>query len=687
MNSLAAQTRLMHGGSSPTIPKAGFRPDINGLRAWAVVAVILYHFIVPGFTGGFVGVDVFFVISGFLMTGIIVRGLERDGTRWSILSFYLARARRIVPALAVLCAALLLIGRCVLLPIDYKMLATHVVFALGFISNFKFWKEAGYFDTASHEKWLLHTWSLAVEWQFYILLPILLILIWRLWPSRGALLTVIVTIMLASMSAAILLGSHDSVAAFYLLPTRAWELLAGGLIGLLVRAPETIRHRRNLIEVAGLALILLAVFTFDVTSPWPGWRALVPVTGAMLVLYAARENSNWTGNAIAQWLGNRSYSIYLWHWPLAVTLSYLDRTGEPASICAAIVLTLILSDLSYRWVEQPARCEWRSWPPRRAMIAFALVLSAISATSIAVRALDGFPQRVNPKVQAAIAESHNINPSGDGCFATQGNQSPSCIYGGKKVHAILIGDSHSNAVVTALAEAAHPEGYGVLALSYVSCPVLFGVQFTPIYYRAGLSGRDERCGDFLQWVALKLVDYASDIPAVLVYRASVYAFGHNEPSRPTAGKPLVYFTNVYEEPSQLFLDEFRQNLITSACKIARHRTVYLVRPIPEFGVDIPRATARAIMFGNPHRVSIALTEYHQRNSFIWSAQDEARARCGVKILDPLPYLCTNGSCQGTKGDRPLYLDDNHLSEYGNKLLVPMFAEIFVPSRHRTDTKE
>jgi len=166
---------------------AAFRSDINGLRAWAVIAVIFYHFSIPLFNGGFVGVDVFFVISGFLMTGIITRGLMSDEKKFSVLHFYMARVRRILPALFVLCFLLLMAAYFLLGAIDFTSLALHVGSSLLFVSNIVYWLEAGYFDVDSFEKWLLHTWSLSVEWQFYLLLPLFLLLLWKIHPSKRCL--------------------------------------------------------------------------------------------------------------------------------------------------------------------------------------------------------------------------------------------------------------------------------------------------------------------------------------------------------------------------------------------------------------------------------------------------------------------------------------------------------------------
>ena len=335
-----------------TVNSKAFRQDINGLRAIAVLAVVLYHFGVPGFAGGFVGVDVFFVLSGFLMTGIIIKGLARGN--FSLWHFYLARARRIVPALWVLVACLLALGWFWLPNEDYKLLAGHGATALAFVSNLKFWREAGYFDAASHEKWLLHTWSLSVEWQFYILLPIGCWLIWRFFRAR-----VLGVLLVLAGGASMLLSFYASQrwpgAAFYLLPTRMWEMLAGGLVWWLGERHRLSPVMTRIAEVLGLALIALAIFTFDASLPWPGPAALVPVLGAMLVLIANRQRSFATCNWLSNRLGASSYSIYLWHWPLVVALNYAGELANPMLVTAGVLLSWLLGEASLRWVENPAR--------------------------------------------------------------------------------------------------------------------------------------------------------------------------------------------------------------------------------------------------------------------------------------------------------------------------------------------
>jgi peptidoglycan/LPS O-acetylase OafA/YrhL len=651
----------------------GFRNDINGLRAWAVVAVILYHFGVPGISGGFIGVDVFFVISGLLMTGIVVGGLEREG-RFSVWAFYMARARRILPALMVLCAVLMTLGWWLLLPLDYKMLGKHALAALSFLSNILFQREAGYFDAASHEKWLLHTWSLAVEWQFYMLLPLVLLGVWKWRPGRQSLVIVMTLALLGSLALSIVLTPRMPTPAFYLLPTRAWEMLAGGLVYLLAHRLVLTPRQRVALEFSGFGLVIAALVAFDASSAWPGWRAIVPVLGAVLVLLAARSNTFWTGHPLAQWLGTRSYSLYLWHWPVVVATVYAEWQGEPLAMVGGLLLTLLLGHLSYIWVETPARQQLvklrRGWGVA-ALVCGTVVVAAPGALA---QWKQGIPGRFPSNVELISQEALNRNPRHKACHPATGIASPSCMMGGSQRRAILLGDSHANAIVSSLAAAAPESDAGVMEWSYTGCPTLFGV--LPAPHRTLAEG--SQCGRFLDWARDQLAEVPKEVPLVIVNRTSLYAVGHNEPKSKDLNTPLVYFTQPSDTASPAFLAEFSQRLTDTACQLAKQRQVYLVRPFPEMDVDVPHTARAMVVRGQREEVSISLAAYHQRHDFVWAAQDAARDQCGVKILDPLPYLCWDGRCHGTKNGRPLYYDNNHLSEFGNKLLVPMFAPVFQP---------
>ncbi|MDF2641511.1 MAG: acyltransferase family protein, partial [Pseudomonas sp.] len=325
-----------------------FRKDINGLRAIAVVAVLLYHFQPAWLPGGFAGVDVFFVISGFLITGIIMRGLKA-GT-FSLSAFYKSRARRIIPALAMLCFVLLALGWFYMLPLDYSALGTHVASSLGFVSNFVYWGEAGYFTANAHEKWLLHTWSLSVEWQFYLLFPITLLILIR-FVSIASLRWWILGGCLAGFGFCVFASYQWPEPSFYLLPTRAWELLLGGVACLF---PCHLRPQaQRLLELAGLALILAGFVLLSAQDVWPGYLVLLPVLGTFAVILAARQDSVLTSNPVSQWTGKLSYSLYLWHWPVVVLMNYAGWLGETGNILLGIAAAFVLAIASYRLVEKP----------------------------------------------------------------------------------------------------------------------------------------------------------------------------------------------------------------------------------------------------------------------------------------------------------------------------------------------
>jgi peptidoglycan/LPS O-acetylase OafA/YrhL len=325
-----------------------FRTDINGLRAIAVIAVVVFHFSPDWLPGGFAGVDVFFVISGFLMTKIIFSGLENN--TFSILRFYIARAKRIIPALAVLCLVLLVLGWFYLTPVDYRALSEHVVSSMAFLSNITYWKESGYFDAEARGKWLLHTWSLSVEWQFYILYPLMLVTMKKFMDLK----TIKIVVPIAAIIGLVLsvfATYRWPVPAYYLLPTRGWEMLAGGVAYLY---PFTLSAKNKpRLELAGIILILTSYFLISKENTWPGYLAIIPVLGAFFIIQSQRTESALTNNALLQHIGNWSYSIYLWHWPLVVVISRfeLSKSGAFVGMGIGIVLSLLFGYISSQYIE------------------------------------------------------------------------------------------------------------------------------------------------------------------------------------------------------------------------------------------------------------------------------------------------------------------------------------------------
>src|SRR5574343_1790132 len=649
---------------------AGFRSDINGLRAWAVMAVIFYHFNVPGFSGGFVGVDVFFVISGYLMTSIVVKGLEVG--RFSLFDFYAARIRRIVPALLVLCLVLLGAGWWLLSSVDYDQLGHHVVSSLLFFSNIQMMRVAGYFDTASHEKWLLHTWSLSVEWQFYMLLPIVLSVVWRIWPGRRGQLTVVLLGGALSFAAAVAITPQLGGSAFYLLQARAWEMLAGGLIFLLARRLDFEPRVKVAVEWLGFGMILLAVLVFDSRSAWPGWRAVLPVFGAMMVLAAQRSVSSWTGNKIAQWLGDRSYSLYLWHWPIFVALVFVEQQKNPLAIWAGCVLTQLLGKLSCRLVALPIRRFLGELPPLRFWLGVVLSLGIALAPAFAIRQGRGLEWRLSPEVERAAAGSFSVNPRRAACNINGGVESPSCVWGGNDWRVVAVGDSHTSATVTAIAEAGGAHA-GVVQWSYGGCPYVLDLKPTTDFLTK--KKRKYQCSAFIAWASNRLSGLPGEIPIVITNRYATRIFGHNENNQ-TLLKPDAYFSYPYEMRDGRIFADFKAAIVNTACQAARQRLVYLVRPIPEMGVDVPRVLARRLLWGLREDVSITRAEYFSRNQWVWDAQDEAARQCGARILDPTEYFCDADRCYGSRNLQPYFSDDDHLNEVGNKRLVPMYRRIF-----------
>jgi peptidoglycan/LPS O-acetylase OafA/YrhL len=320
-----------------------FRTDLNGLRAIALIAVVLFHFNPSIAPGGFAGVDIFFVISGFLMTGIIFKGLNTNSL--NLAEFYLCRANRIIPPLALLCFTLLLFGWFLLPPMDYINLGMHAASSVSFLSNITYFYEADYFDAGAYEKWLLHTWSLSVEWQFYIIYPIILLFLKRYFSLESLKRLLILGTVVGFIFCTIATDLWPTF-AYFSLPTRAWEMLLGGVA--YFYPLKLNENQKRVLEAIGMTLMLLS-FTFtSKMTPWPGYVACVPVFGTYLILLSNRERSLLTNNRIFQTLGKWSYSIYLWHWPIAVYGSYFQIDNW---MPIGLVLSVVFGAISFYLVE------------------------------------------------------------------------------------------------------------------------------------------------------------------------------------------------------------------------------------------------------------------------------------------------------------------------------------------------
>lgn len=392
-----------------------FRYDINGLRAYAVILVVLFHFQILGFSAGFIGVDIFFVISGYLMTKIIIDQILQN--KFSIIKFYLARAVRILPALLVLTTAVAAVSWFILIPEEYKNYGKHAASSITFLSNILYWRESSdYFSAAAHDKILLHTWSLSVEWQFYIILPIILVGIGKIKKSRSILNLAVLVGFVVSLVLSYKVSQTSQTTAFYMIPTRAWEMLAGGLVYSYFSQISLSNIVKKGIEILGFLLILISLIIFETDTLWPSINALLPVLGSMLILTANNNDSIFTQSKIFQWAGNTSYSIYLWHWPIVFYIGYLGLQQNTLVIILGIILSLILGWLGYKFIETPTRKYLSKISVLKSYSILILITAILTAVFALIFIKNGIPERANQRYLESAKKVAMPLPKNGWCF-------------------------------------------------------------------------------------------------------------------------------------------------------------------------------------------------------------------------------------------------------------------------------
>ncbi|BBF69060.1 acyltransferase family protein [Sphingomonas bisphenolicum] len=610
---------------------ARYRRDIDGLRALAILPVLLFHAHVPGFSGGYVGVDIFFVISGYLITGIIAR--EVDDGRFSLARFYERRFRRIMPALALMILIVLAGVAWFYLPGDLEGVPRSALAATLFASNLWFFTDTGYFSGGADVKPLLHTWSLAVEEQYYIGFPILLMLLARYAPRWRT--GVVAAIAAASLALAIVMQRDTSGFTFYLLPTRAWELFAGALLALGAVPAIRARWLRELVAGLGLLAIALAVALYDRTTIFPGITALAPVLGAAALIHAAPDTriGRLLGWGPLVGIGLISYSLYLWHWPLIVFTEYAtDLPLAGGTRIAVIGAALLAGTLSWRLVERPFR-DPRRMPARTIFLFTAAAMSLLCALALTLLAMGGWPSRFGPQVLAQMAGQKDFAPTRKQCHDIFMRNATPCTLGASvPPDAMLWGDSHGVELAYALSLDAKAQNRSLIERTTSSCPPVLGYE-----------AKDARCAAANQTA----FDAIRADPAIRrIYLAAFWANGD------------------FDDPA--FVAKLDR---TIAAIRAEGRQVVLIGPVPPQPFDVPRHLAHLAQAGKLaeargiDRAHVEARTAHLRALFArWQAR-------GVSLIDPVAALCPTGSCAIERDGEPLYFDSHHLSTTGARWVI------------------
>ena len=634
------------GASKPAIADA-FRLDINALRALSVVAVLGFHFKIPGFAGGFVGVDVFLVITGYLMTAKVLNELKLG--RFSPWTFWMMRMRRIYPALAVLTIASVIVGWFVTLPAEYLRHLLQALSALTLLSNFAFKSDSGYFAMAAQTKPLLHTWSLSLEWQFYFFMPLIVGLVWRLGSraTSGISAVAVALQVFAAVSLAWCLWTSEQDAtgsSYFSLQARAWEPLAGGLIAAaeIRRRSEGIvgpsRLQSPAIALAGWALVAGCVVYPLPEARWPGLLTILPILGSAIII-AARQGSHEAsllGASAIQRVGDWSYSIYLWHWPVWVfALGWLSVRGYgagPTQKTLMVVVSLALGAISYRYVEQPFRIRKDLWTPRRLLGAF-IVSFALLAVFVSLSFLNkGFPSRLPEYLLSAELARRTSTPR-DECFrnanSTKKAAETYCSFGSApaagKPTAILWGDSYANQYLEPISAAALDNGIH------------------------GLIATQSACRAFVDDDAAN----AGDQPPCRQFNRATLAFVLAQ-----AGPNIVVLNSNGSGGAEM--SALAERLLAAG------KTVVVIMPLLEIGFDLPQRWIE-----NQIRAGKAISEWKveagpaiTRSAFreeIAHALDRYRDSPHLIKVDPLPVVCAQGYCYLVRDGQANFRDAAHIS--------------------------
>ncbi|WP_074018684.1 acyltransferase family protein [Xenorhabdus thuongxuanensis] len=600
-----------------------FRKDINGLRALAVMSVVLFHFNSSYLPGGFAGVDVFFVISGFLMTSIIFRGIENNN--FSILKFFQARARRIVPALVAVIAIVLLLGYLFFEPLTYQLVGKHGLSSLLFVSNIVYANESGYFDSDAFSKLFLHTWSLSVEWQFYIIYPIILVVLSKFLSVKN-IKRIILALTVLSLLLCIYISTKDSVMSYFMLYTRAWEMLFGGLAFLYPVSLES--SKKRIVEILGISLIILSFIIFSNENLWPSYNALLPVIGAYLCILSNNEKTL-LSNTVFQKIGLWSYSIYLVHWPFIV---FFKKINIEVNFVIYLISIIIIAFLIFNTIEK-----------RRNYKYGLLSIFLISMASSYMVSMDGLGFRVDDNYKLTKKEFHReyfggsaIRQASDIQYFNIGDR--------EEPRAIITGDSFSRQYMNSFKN----EKFKAIGIFKDGCFI------TPNYY-SKFDDNDDRVCILRYNNLIKVMENHPKTDIILSMSWGDYKLTNRINGDKLNGDVNKTIVNELAELIKIGGNERHYYIIgkTNGSKSSSFEC------LARNNLPVNRLMSPCPSESNREKIKINDDIRHLESMFN-----------NVTFIDPNDILCKNGKCLLLdKKNHPIYSDNSHLSIYGSDIVV------------------
>ncbi len=663
-------------------PHPTYRPEIDGMRAIAVLAVVFFHFSGAmfggaGIGGGMVGVDIFFVISGFLIGGILMREHGRTG-HIALGRFYLRRIRRLAPAYFAMAVVSLVAAWAILLPFEFREFGKALIASTTYLANVHFFRETGYFDIGVENKILLHNWSLAVEEQFYVFLPFVIL---ALGFSKRLLQSSLVLIFVLSLVACVWLTRTNQSATFYLFPFRAWEMLAGVLLA--IWAEGRASPLKSWPSWVGMVLMLGGIIWVQPGMNFPGWQVAVPVLGAVLVL-AGGQNSNLVNRALSSpipvFFGRISYSLYLWHWPvLTLSLYWRGQYASWAELAFWLLAACALSVFSWRFIEQPVRLSTRI-TPRVLLLSWALISLVLVGAGGAIYLKNGAPGRFAPQIRTHIDASADFLQDWSRCYVPESGPFIGvevCPIGPEGKPQVLIwGDSHLRMLHAGLTLAADETATPALIIWNAGCPPIFGITKVE---NSTSAAEDAACTTANARIHAAMENGQVPPRLLLVGRWSYYAIGHGTGLdedyeivfSPAEGSSLAATTQ-----QGIYTATLSESLTFMA---GVFDDVQVVRQPPEIPLYGSRVIAREVAHGRlddlAELTNISLATALDRARLGEMPLRQAMATDLVRLIDTWPYFCDAQACSAMRDGKAQYFDNNHITNSAGIRLRRVFYPI------------